>query len=358
MKTGTEMGEDENSTSPQTTYEAVAKDEEGQTFLPLEIAQDVEKEKATSGLSRMAIIALLVLVAQNTSLALVGRLTLNKRNQASDTIVVCIEITKLIVATLGTLYENNLDASVFMGCFTYDSFKMSIPAVLYFIQNNLVLLSLERLPTAIFQVTYQCKILTTAFFSVMWLKRIITKMQYLSLVLLTMGVALVQFSGVKPKEGIEYTVQDQVTGLVYVLIACCLSGTAGVYFEKVLKSSTDRKQSIMFRNFQLAGFSLLVGAPGVLYRRWDLITTEGVFANYDLWTYVLIGIQAFGGFVVAVVVKHADQVQKGFAVSIAIVVGSVLSMFLFHTTLHLFFWLGAAVVLCSVYMYNTYRPQS
>merc|ERR1719436_1327547 len=144
---------------------------------------------------------------------------------------------KMLIAVCGSIFEvrGNLN-QMFTECLTLDSMKMAVPAFLYFVQNNLVLMSLERLPTAIFQVTYQCKILTTAFFSVMWLNRTINRMQVGALLLLTAGVAVVQCADVKPSEG-EYTVSDQVAGFVYVLIACCLSGVAGVYFEFVLKGS-------------------------------------------------------------------------------------------------------------------------
>lgn len=46
----------------------------------------------------------------------------------------------------------------------------------------------------------------------------------------------------------EQTAGSQVVGLVAVLVACCSSGFAGVYFEKILKES---KQSVWVRNIQL-----------------------------------------------------------------------------------------------------------
>eukprot|EP00494_Astrolonche_serrata_P027584 UN27847 len=107
--------------------------------------------------------------------------------------------------------------------------KMLVPAVLYFIQNNLVVMSLASLPAAIFQVTYQCKILTTAIFSVLMLGRQINKNQVGSLLLLTAGVAVVQFTKVKPENG-EFSFSEQLYGFICVVGACFLSGVAGVYF--------------------------------------------------------------------------------------------------------------------------------
>lgn len=46
----------------------------------------------------------------------------------------------------------------------------------------------------------------------------------------------------------EPTTGSPFVGLVAVLVACCSSGFAGVYFEKILKES---KQSVWIRNIQL-----------------------------------------------------------------------------------------------------------
>lgn len=43
---------------------------------------------------------------------------------------------------------------------------------------------------------------------------------------------------------------SQVVGVTAVLVACCSSGFAGVYFEKILK---ETKQSVWVRNIQLGG---------------------------------------------------------------------------------------------------------
>lgn len=45
---------------------------------------------------------------------------------------------------------------------------------------------------------------------------------------------------------------SQFVGVAAVLVACCSSGFAGVYFEKILKES---KQSVWIRNIQLGQYS-------------------------------------------------------------------------------------------------------
>jgi drug/metabolite transporter (DMT)-like permease len=78
------------------------------------------------------------------------------------------------------------------------------------------------------KVSYQMKIITTALFSVWMLNKSLNAMKWLSLILLTVGVALVQMptssTTTKERSSIEGFI-----GLVAVGIACVLSGLAGVW---------------------------------------------------------------------------------------------------------------------------------
>lgn len=71
----------------------------------------------------------------------------------------------------------------------------SVPSFLYVIQNNLLYYALSHLDPATYQVVYNLKILTTAVFSMTILSKPISQLQWLSLVILTIGVALAQYSG-------------------------------------------------------------------------------------------------------------------------------------------------------------------
>jgi UDP-sugar transporter A1/2/3 len=76
--------------------------------------------------------------------------------------------------------------------FSPDCWKLSIPAILYVVQNNLQYVAASNLDVATFQVTYQMKILTTAFFSVVMLGKRLSSTKWLSLLLLAVGVGIVQ----------------------------------------------------------------------------------------------------------------------------------------------------------------------
>lgn len=71
---------------------------------------------------------------------------------------------------------------------------LAVPACAYIVQNNLLIFALTILDAATYQVTYQLKILTTAYFSVTMLDKQLSIRQWVSLLLLMTGVALIHIT--------------------------------------------------------------------------------------------------------------------------------------------------------------------
>ncbi|CAG0899787.1 unnamed protein product, partial [Darwinula stevensoni] len=86
------------------------------------------------------------------------------------------------------------------------------------------------------------------------------------------------------------------------------------------------------------------------------IMEEGFFVGCDAYVWFLIVLQAVGGLIVAMVLKYADNILKGFATAIGIVFSCLASYFLFHVPLTGLFLLGAGIVIVSVFMYSGYPP--
>lgn len=230
-----------------------------------------------------------------------------------------------------------------------DTLRVSVPSFLYIIQNNLLYVSASNLDAATYQVTYQLKLLTTAFFAVIVLKRHLKKFQWGALACLVAGVALVQLAGSVETKSASAD-QSKILGFSAALGACFISGFAGIYFEKVLKESDI---SVWMRNVQLSLLSLPFGA--ITY-----LINEGVHTNllkgFDGFVWYLVLLQAGGGLIVAVVVKYADNILKGFATSVAIVISCIVSMYLFDFKLTIQFSIGTMFVIGSIFLYG-YVPK-
>ena len=69
----------------------------------------------------------------------------------------------------------------------------------------------------------------------------------------------------------------------------------------------------------------------------------------------LVVLQACGGLLVAIVVKYADNLLKGFATSVAIILSCAVSIILFDFHLTLQFTFGTLLVIASIFLYG-YQP--
>ena len=304
-----------------------------------------------------------------------------------STAIFLTELFKLAVCLTIALYEVSLTiprsmpattlfSSLGSAIFAGDSWQMAIPAFLYTLANSLQYVGITNLDAATFQVTYQLKIIVTAIFSVTILKRTLSARQWISLLLLMAGVAIVSlphgesgplasshhtrvyiprsFESLRRElrlgssqssrfsrrsatyEGIEedemalvYPRVDASIGLLAVVGVCLFSGLAGVYFEKVVKD-TPKAASLWIRNVQLSVYSLFPAFfIGVIFIDGETVARNGFFDGYN-WIVVLsIAVQSFGGIVAAFCIFYADNISKNFAISISMVLSSLASFLFF-----------------------------
>ena len=176
--------------------------------------------------------------------------------------------------------------------------------------------------------------------------------KWLSLVVLTVGVALVQVSGSGDKHSMK-TASDKmhrIVGLVAVLCAACTSGFAGVYFEKILKGS---QTSLWIRNVQMGLPSVLIAFIGVYAKDGAAVAQNGFLGGYNNMVWTVVFVQAAGGLIVAVTVKYADNVLKVFAASFSIIINCVISAIFFDFQANTIFAGGAGLVMLSTVMYSS-----
>jgi len=317
------------------------------------------KSKNDAANQSLKYISLVTLTGQNAMLGLSMRYARTRPGDMfiSTTAVFMAELVKLVTC-LGLVWNDEdrsfskwwatLDKTIIKQ--PLDTVKVMVPSAVYLIQNNLLYVAASNLDVA----TYQLKILTTAMFAVTMLNKKLISTQWLSLLILIAGVAMVQLSDVKEnKSSANAEKQSKFIGFTAALTACCLSGFAGVYFEKILKGSDV---SVWMRNVQLAMLSVPMGLVTSYMKDGDKIADGGFFHGYDNFVWFTVAQNALGGLLVAVVVKYADNILKGFACSLAIIITCVASIFIFDFTLSLQFSVGAACVIGSIFLYG-YVPK-
>ncbi|KAF8858662.1 nucleotide-sugar transporter [Acephala macrosclerotiorum] len=316
-----------------------------------------------------------------------------KGRYLASTAIFLVEVIKLIASFGLTIHETSrshpsdaplkLLSRALESIFVGDGWKLCVPAALYTLQSSLLYRAISNLNVATFQVTYQLRILTTALFSVLLLKRQLSLTRWVALFLLTLGIAVVQvpeaafgarslLSFLKPHEdvmelvvreekvkrtmGIPEVAMNAPLGLAAVLAASVTSGLTGVYFEKVVKNPSV-SVSIWTRNVQLSFYSLFPALfIGVMYTDGQEISRNGFFVGYNSLVWTTICLQVLGGFTAGLCIVHLDNIAKNFALCVSIIVSLLVDVYFFGSSVPVNFVFGATIVMFALFLYSKRLP--
>ncbi|CAK5081748.1 unnamed protein product [Meloidogyne enterolobii] len=276
------------------------------------------------------------------------------------------EVIKLCVCLLVVFHSESSSPEGFLSGFELikkqvfeqpkDTLKVCLPSMLYILQNNLFYTAASHLNAATFMIISQLKIFSAAIFSIILLNRSLLRAQWISLIILFIGVCLVQMQPEdEQKQNTErknvMSEQNVLTGFIAASIACGLSGFSGVFFEKILKGSAP--VSLWMRNIQMAVFSIPSSFLATMIQDGSKISEHGFMYGWDIVVWTTAFWYAVGGLSVAVCLKYADNIAKNFATSVAIILATLGSIQFFGFKPSLLFTLGATLVILSIFLYSS-----
>ncbi|CDW52666.1 UDP galactose translocator [Trichuris trichiura] len=330
---------------------------------------DVTRSSASVAVAETVLkwLTLAVLTLQSSAYAVCIRYSMvrvNASNFLQTSVVLFGEILKLLLSVAACFCTEQRPAVALAKHLSdwADLLKLGIISFLYTVQNNFVFFSMMHLSPAVAQIVQQTKLLFTAGFAVCLLKQRLSMMRWFSLLLLAIGVSIVQVqqhcvaSNVGNIGNLSTNVvaihhrhhQAEVwMGFSAAIIACALSGFTGVYLEKVLKSTSP---SVWIRNIQLSITAIPMGLFFSLSEKHGK-RMNSLFEGYDWLILVIMLLFAFGGILVALAIKYADNILKGFATSLSIILTSGMSVIMFGFILDSWFVLGALFVIFSLAIY-------
>lgn len=321
------------------------------------------------GSARLALVAL---VLQNTSLAILLKLTFQKDAEpyTSSSVILVTELLKLTVCAVVATFQSkqNLVRAL---AIRSDQWLLLVPSCLYVIQNNLLFLGAKLLPTVVYIVCTQTKILATAIMSRLILGTRLSRDKYTSLFSLAVGVFLVQRaednnSTPTPQEG---KLASETIGMIVVFVASFTSGTAGIVLEKIYKESNYLmrdstlgipvvKHTIWTRNVQLSLISLPFALLGTVFQEGDSLRTQSFMRGFDKYVWGVILCQAAGGVIIAFVMKFANNLLKCLAVAISICCCAVYSVVKGDLAITTTLFSGILVVVASVYSFSVSKTST
>lgn len=318
-------------------------------------------------------VSLVALTAQTSAQVFVikwarqGTATEGGPTYLASTVVLFTEVVKTSVSLILVAFEMGgagAAGAAVVHQFTHNRFelmKISVPSLLYTVQNNLMFFSLLKLSAAVQQVTYQLKILTTALLSVLMLGKVLGPTKWIALFILLIGVMLVQWpngaSGSQVGDSnwgpvLDY---DAALGFGAVLVACFTSGFASVYLEKLLKQ-TDA--SIWMRNVQLGVFGCLMASVVAWSQDGTRIFKDGLMQGYTSRVFCVVLTNALGGLLCAAVLKYADNILRCFSTALSIILTCLLSASVLHEyEPEMSFIVGTVLAIAATFLYSLGAPE-
>ncbi|VDP06883.1 unnamed protein product [Soboliphyme baturini] len=309
----------------------------------------------------------------------------------STTVVVLADFSKLIVASFLLLRANQFDLTRFryelrdeLWKKPWELLKMSVPSLVYTIQNNLDFVALSNLSAALFTVLSQLKVVTTALFMTLMLGRRFSFARWIAIFFVFIGISLVLIDA-SPSSHNDTPLKDALVnaslpvasttgkgnffvGVSAVLFNCFLAGFAGrgtfaiaagtiipallisgVYFEKMLK---DSHTSLWIRNIQLYLGGVVCSGLSCAAYDGRIIQEHGFFYGYHFLVWMIIGLLCFGGIFISMVMKYLDNIHKSFAAASSVLVVSLVSYVFFDSSIGIMFCIGSFLVCSSIVVYN------
>ena len=305
--------------------------------------------------------ALTLLVLQNSALAILKHISFRDPAQrySPSTAVLVAELVKFVVCSLMTYTNSSNPRLAQVVKDIKGQWLLLLPSLLYVVQNNLLYFGAERLSPVLYMICSQTKILATAFMSRVILGLSLSKGQLASLLLLSFGLIVVQLPENHSTIATQTSSsrQEETTGVIAMLIASIISGTAGVVLEKIFKMhrTWTLEHSTWTRNIQLSIISLPFALCGVLLEDSGLLLGREFFHGYDRVVLAVILLHAIGGITTGFVLKFANNVLKCIAVALAIVLCAAYSVVAQEREISYNLLLGTVLVITAVFLFSMTR---
>ncbi|KAL2233817.1 CMP-sialic acid transporter 1 [Sesamum indicum] len=227
-----------------------------------------------------------------------------------------------------------------------------IPSVIYLIHNNVQFATLTYVDTSTYQIMGNLKIVTTGILFRLFLKRKLSNLQWMAIVLLAIGTTTSQVKGCG-EASCESLFSSPIQGYMLGILSACLSALAGVYTEFLMKKNSD---SLYWQNIQLYTFGAIFNMAKLVLDDFRSGFEKGpwwqrLLNGYTITTWMVVLNLGSTGLLVSWLMKYADNIVKVYSTSMAMLLTMVLSVFLFNFKPTLQLFLGIFVCMMSLHMY-------
>ncbi|KAK2976659.1 hypothetical protein RJ640_012333 [Escallonia rubra] len=227
-----------------------------------------------------------------------------------------------------------------------------IPSIIYLIHNNVQFATLMYVDTSTYQIMGNLKIVTTGILFRLFLRRKLSNLQWMAIVLLAVGTTTSQVKGCG-EASCDSLFSSPIQGYMLGILSACLSALAGVYTEYLMKKNND---SFYWQNVQLYTFGAIFNMARLVLDDFRGGFEKGpwwqrLFNGYSTMTWMVVLNLGSTGLLVSWLMKYADNIVKVYSTSMAMLLTMVLSVFLFSFKPTVQLFLGIIICMMSLHMY-------
>lgn len=255
------------------------------------------------------------------------------------------EAMKIALCATAVLGRRTMGLEVRVWCGLRHTLAFAVPASIYLVMNIMKVMAARSIPPPVFQLLASTKILATAIASWALLSKQLAPMQWMAMLLLTFGVALGQCRG-----SFSETASQDVPffSLIIMIVNSFLSALGAVYTERVLKASNSAVLTTFATNLHMSAHTLLLNGAKAGILQGSALPRPWLFSA---WTWAALINEAVNGLLVAALMRHTDSIVKNYAFAASIFATAGLSVPLLSYWPELSFFVGAVLVLVSMYLY-------
>ncbi|XP_073266797.1 CMP-sialic acid transporter 1 isoform X2 [Populus alba] len=196
------------------------------------------------------------------------------------------------------------------------------------------------------------KIVTTGILFRLFLRRRLSNLQWMAIILLAVGTTTSQVKGCG-EASCDSLFSAPIQGYMLGAVSACLSALAGVYTEFLMKKNND---SLYWQNVQLYTFGSIFNMARLVLDDYRGGYENGswwqrLFNGYSITTWMVVLNLGSTGLLVSWLMKYADNIVKVYATSMAMLLTMVWSVYLFSFKPTLQLFLGIIICMMSLHMY-------
>lgn len=298
--------------------------------------------------------------------------TLNKafiQNGVSNSaLIIVTEFIKIVLALIVLYLSTTSEGRI--SIIKEASLRRSImtaggPAVLYSIQNWLILLGSRHISPLTLSLLNQTKTLSAAWFAYVLLGKRQTPLQLVALFGLFLGASLIVTAEGSASMGSNASKDGTsvILGFTAVAIASLLSGVSSAVTEYVLQRApayaAPKSVSSLLFSMELAalGIVTLLGSA-LLGINPDSNLLTNPFRNWTSLTLIPIVFNASGGILVGIVTQRVGGVKKGVSLILGICLATLVEGLLGKKALGMIHFVAVITVLSAMWLYFNSSPPS